>query len=88
MFSEFGRRVAENASKGTDHGTANVVMVLNENLKKKGLYNAPADLLNLEHEDLKFSVDFRQIYSTLLERWLGADARKILGDAFDGLGFI
>jgi uncharacterized protein (DUF1501 family) len=88
VFSEFGRRVTENASNGTDHGTANVVMVLNENLKKQGLYNAPADLLNLENEDLKFSVDFRQIYSSLLERWLGVNARQILGGHFEGLGFV
>jgi uncharacterized protein (DUF1501 family) len=88
VFSEFGRRVTENASNGTDHGTANVVMVLNENLHKKGLYNAPSDLLNLDNEDLKFSVDFRQIYATLLERWLGADAGKVLGGRFEGLSFI
>jgi uncharacterized protein (DUF1501 family) len=88
VFSEFGRRVTENASNGTDHGTANVVMVLNENLKKKGLYNAPSDLLNLDNEDLKFSIDFRNIYSTLLNNWLHADATKILGNNFETLGFI
>ena len=62
-FSEFGRSISENASRGTDHGTANNLFVIGNGLKKQGFYNAPADLSNLdEHDDLKFEIDFRRIY--------------------------
>lgn len=87
-FSEFGRRVAQNASGGTDHGTANQMFFLGGNLKQRGLLNELPDLGNLEEGDLKFTVDFRQVYATLLERWLGANAEAIIGKRFGMLDFV
>ena len=88
VFSEFGRRVAQNASNGTDHGTANNIFVIGSGLKKTGLYNALPDLSDLDQGDLKYRVDFREIYSTLLSNWLKADSSKILGGNFNTLNFI
>jgi len=86
-FSEFGRRVKENKSYGTDHGTANNVFVMGRHLKKAGFYNEYPDLEHLDNnKDLKFSVDFRRIYASLLDEWLGANSKSILGKSFDGLG--
>ncbi|HWY13020.1 MAG TPA: DUF1501 domain-containing protein [Bacteroidia bacterium] len=77
-FSEFGRRVEENASAGTDHGTAGNVLLFGGNLKKKGIVNDGPDLKYLDDGDLKFKVDFRSIYSNILSNWLNTDAAKIL----------
>jgi uncharacterized protein (DUF1501 family) len=77
-FSEFGRRVEENASAGTDHGTAGNVLLFGKNLKKKGIVNQAPNLENLDNGDLKYSVDFRSIYKNILENWLNADANKII----------
>jgi uncharacterized protein (DUF1501 family) len=77
-FSEFGRRVEENASAGTDHGTAGNVFLFGKNLKKKGIINQAPNLENLDNGDLKYSVDFRSIYKNILENWLNADANKII----------
>ena len=82
-FSEFGRRVQQNASGGTDHGTANNVFLIGGNLKKKGFYNAAADLKKLEKGDLIYQMDFRKIYATILEDWLEASPTKILGKQFE-----
>ena len=87
-FSEFGRRVKQNASKGTDHGTANVMMFAGGDLKRKGILNEAPDLENLDHGDLIFKVDFRQVYATVLQNWLGADAKMILGSEFPKLDFV
>ncbi len=87
-FSEFGRRVKQNASGGTDHGTANVLMLAGGNLKRKGILNEAPDLSNLDNGDLIYKVDFRNIYSTVLQNWLGADADLILGGKFDRLDFV
>ena len=87
-FSEFGRRVSQNASGGTDHGTANNMIFLGGSLKEKGLLNAMPDLSDLDGGDLKFQVDFRQVYATLLEKWLGANAQQVLGARFEPLRFI
>ncbi|WP_020527475.1 DUF1501 domain-containing protein [Flexithrix dorotheae] len=87
-FSEFGRRVKENASSGTDHGTANNVFVVGENLKKPGLFNSLPDLNHLDKGDLIFNTDFRNIYATLLDKWLENDSKKILGKGFSNLNFI
>lgn len=78
-FSEFGRRVAQNASNGTDHGTANQMFFISGGLKRKGLLNAMPDLKNLNEGDLIYTEDFRKVYATLLKNWLGADSSKILG---------
>ncbi|HOY03769.1 MAG TPA: DUF1501 domain-containing protein [Saprospiraceae bacterium] len=87
-FSEFGRRVSQNASGGTDHGTANNMILLGGSLREKGLINPMPDLTDLDAGDLKYNIDFRQVYATLLDRWLDADAEKILGRKFDMLGFV
>lgn len=87
-FSEFGRRVQQNASGGTDHGTANNMFLVSGGLKQKGLINPLPDLANLEEGDLKYDVDFKSVYSTVLKKWLNADDAKILGKKYGQLDFI
>lgn len=87
-FSEFGRRVAQNASGGTDHGTANNMFFIGGGLKRKGLLNDLPDLSRLDDVDLIYQVDFRQVYATILDKWLRAPAVKILGEKFSGLDFL
>ncbi len=86
-FSEFGRRVAENASGGTDHGTAAPMFIIGKALKG-GLYGTYPSLSDLDQGDLKHAVDFRSVYATVLDKWLGADPAKILGSDFERLAFI
>nr|WP_315029021.1 DUF1501 domain-containing protein [uncultured Chryseobacterium sp.] len=78
-FSEFGRRVAQNASNGTDHGTANQMFFISGNLKRKGILNTLPDLQNLKEGDLIYTEDFRKVYATVLKNWLKADSSKVLG---------
>lgn len=78
-FSEFGRRVAQNASNGTDHGTANQMFFISGGLKKKGILNALPNLTKLNEGDLIYTEDFRKIYATILKNWLKADSSKVLG---------
>jgi uncharacterized protein (DUF1501 family) len=87
-FSEFGRRVSQNASGGTDHGTANNMFLISGGLKQKGLLNAMPDLSDLEDGDLKYQVDFRDVYATILYKWLNADDQAILGRRSAHLDFI
>ncbi|HVY76757.1 MAG TPA: DUF1501 domain-containing protein [Puia sp.] len=87
-FSEFGRRVSQNAGGGTDHGTANNMFLIGGGLKKKGLLNGMPDLGNLADGDLQFQLDFKSVYATVLNKWLQADDRKILGRQYDLLDFI
>lgn len=87
-FSEFGRRVKQNASGGTDHGTANNVFLIGENLKRPKVLNEAPNLTDLDNGDLKFSVDFRQIYASLLQDWLKTDKNTILGKNFQSLNLI
>ncbi|HVZ57792.1 MAG TPA: DUF1501 domain-containing protein [Chitinophagaceae bacterium] len=87
-FSEFGRRVAQNASGGTDHGTANSMFFVGGGLAKKGLLNPLPDLDDLEEGDLKYQVDFKNVYASVLGRWLGADDTRILGGTFPHLDMI
>lgn len=88
-FSEFGRRVAENASGGTDHGAAAPMFLLGSKVKAgligKAPSLAPADLFQ---GDVKFNVDFRSVYSTVLERWLNVKSEPILGGRFAPLDVI
>ncbi|MCG3150539.1 MAG: hypothetical protein PCFJNLEI_04025 [Verrucomicrobiae bacterium] len=86
-FSEFGRRVAQNASNGTDHGAAAPLFVIGGRLKA-GLYGTHPSLTNLDRGDLRFSTDFRSVYATVLENWLGAKSAPILGQQFDKLKFV
>ena len=87
-FSEFGRRVKQNGSDGTDHDKANNLFILGGQLKTKGLYNEMPDLMNLDDGDVRYSIDFRQVYSSILSNWLEADASNIMGRSFQKLGFI
>jgi uncharacterized protein (DUF1501 family) len=87
-FSEFGRRVSQNASGGTDHGTANNMFMISGGLKQKGIINPMPDLSDLVDGDLKYQVDFRDVYATVLNKWLGADDQAILGRKSDHLEFI
>jgi uncharacterized protein (DUF1501 family) len=84
VFSEFGRRLAENASAGTDHGTAAPVFVAGPAVKA-GLHGPYPDLRDLADGDPKFAIDFRRVYATLLEGWLGCGAEKVLGAKFERL---
>ena len=83
-FSEFGRRVAENASAGTDHGTA-APMFLAGGGVKGGLFGQTPRLLDLDDGDLKMSIDFRRVYATVLKDWLAVDAAAVLAGDFDSL---
>ncbi|MDO3627020.1 DUF1501 domain-containing protein [Mucilaginibacter sp. BT774] len=87
-FSEFGRRVEQNASNGTDHGTANNVFVFGGRLKKGGIFNDAPDLAQLDNGDLKYQIDFRDVYATLLDKWLDVNNKIILKKNFKGLEFI
>jgi len=87
-FSEFGRRVSQNASNGTDHGTANNMFLISGGLKQKGILNALPDLSDLNDGDLKHKVDFKNIYATVLNKWLGANDKMILGKQYEYLKFI
>ncbi len=86
-FSEFGRRVDENASAGTDHGAAGPVFVAGSPVKGGLVGNHPS-LTDLDQGDLRMQVDFRQVYSSLLDRWLGVESKRVLGGAFDALPLI
>ena len=87
-FSEFGRRVSQNASGGTDHGTANNMFMIGGALKQKGVLNAMPDLSKLEEGDLKHNVDFKDVYATILKNWLNADDKKILNNQYNYLSFV
>jgi len=86
-FSEFGRRVQENANGGTDHGAAAPMFVLGGAVKA-GLFGKYPSLTDLDHGDLKFNTDFRSVYGTVLERWLKAPSDLVLGRKFPALSII
>jgi uncharacterized protein (DUF1501 family) len=83
-FSEFGRRVKENGSKGTDHGAAGPVF-LSGGAIKGGVHGDHPSLTDLDDGDLKFHTDFRRIYATLLDDWLGVSSQELLGEQFPKL---
>jgi uncharacterized protein (DUF1501 family) len=87
-FSEFGRRVEQNASNGTDHGTANNILIYGGKLKKAGIYNDAPDLAQLDNGDLKYQIDFRDVYATLLDKWLDINNSQVLTKNFVGLNFV
>ena len=77
-YSEFGRRVQENTSGGTDHGSASSSFVIGDNVRG-GIHGATPSLINLDSDDnMRASVDFRSVYSSLLGSWLGADPVPIV----------
>ena len=87
-FSEFGRRVSQNASGGTDHGTANNMFLIGGSIKEKGLINPMPDLSDLDEGDLKYKIDFKNVYATVLKNWLAADDMAILKKKYDYLKFV
>ncbi len=87
IFSEFGRRVDENASAGTDHGAASCLFVSGAKIKG-GLYGDYPRLDKLGEGDLIFNTDFRSIYATLLDKWLGCSPNKILKGDFPRLNLV
>jgi len=88
IFSEFGRRVAQNASIGTDHGKANNVFLLGGSLGNPGMYNDLPTLKQLDDGDVPFQVDFRSIYAAILRDWLQADDVKILQRSYDRIQIV
>lgn len=86
VFSEFGRRLEENASKGTDHGAANVLFVIDKNLSTNAMkYNA-IDLQDLSDGDPKYKVDFRSVYQDVLNKTLNVNPKDVLGKSYNELG--
>ena len=87
-WSEFGRRVAENGSKGTDHGAAAPVFIAGKPVKG-GLYGEPPSLTNtIDSGNLKYTVDFRSVYQTVIRDWLQGDPSSVLGASFPELAFV
>ena len=86
-FSEFGRRVKENGSKGTDHGAASCMFVAGPGVKG-GVVGKHPSLEKLDDGDLIHHTDFRQVYAALLDQWLAVDSKAVLGGKFDKLDFI
>jgi uncharacterized protein (DUF1501 family) len=86
-FSEFGRRVRENASRGTDHGTAAPVFVFGSKVKQ-GIIGEHPSLADedLDQGDMKFKVDYRSVYSDLLKNWVGIDPKPVVGGSFKPVG--
>jgi uncharacterized protein (DUF1501 family) len=90
-WTEFGRRPNENASHGTDHGTANVMLVVGNPVHGGRIYGQQPSLETVALDNagnMKFTVDFRAVYATVLDRWLGADSKSILGGSFENVGFL
>jgi uncharacterized protein (DUF1501 family) len=87
QFSEFGRRISENSSGGTDHGAAGLMMVLGGSVNG-GLYGTSAVLrpgdptLENNNGDVRHETDFRSVYARVIDNWLGADSVRILGGDF------
>jgi uncharacterized protein (DUF1501 family) len=83
-FSEFGRRIEENGSRGTDHGEASPVFLIGAGVKG-GLYGTLPDLAVTNMGNVRYTVDFRSVYATVLERWLGRPSTTVLGGSFTKL---
>ena len=89
QFSEFGRRISENGSQGTDHGAAGVMMAMGGTVRG-GIYGTAASLdpnpanptLENNGGDVRYETDFRSVYARVLDGWLGADSVSILGGDF------
>jgi uncharacterized protein (DUF1501 family) len=81
VFSEFGRRVKQNASNGTDHGTAAPMFLIGPSMKA-GVCGSHPSLTDLDQGDLKYGIDFRSVYTSVLEDWMKAPADKILRGKF------
>lgn len=86
-YSEFGRRVAENGSLGTDHGAASMLFAVTPS-GKSGIHGKHPSLTDLTDGDLKFSIDFRSVYATMLDKWLEIPSAGILGGEFSPIPFV
>jgi uncharacterized protein (DUF1501 family) len=86
-FSEFGRRVAENASQGTDHGTALPMFLVGGGVKG-GFYGGPPDLSALQDGDITHQMDFRSVYSSILKQWMNVDPSRVIEGSFPLLDFL
>lgn len=86
-FSEFGRRIEENASRGTDHGEGSPLFLVGGGVKG-GIYGAYPDLGTTNMGNVAFKTDFRSVYATVLERWLGRPSEKVLRGTFPQIGAI
>ncbi len=87
-WSEFGRRVEENGSQGTDHGTAAPLFVLGTPINK-GIFGEPPSLSSLDQNgNMKYTVDFRSVYATVLDRWMGASSKDVLGADYGSQNFL
>ncbi len=84
VFSEFGRRVKENGSRGTDHGTAGPMFMVGTPIAG-GIHGEMPSLTDLDRGDLKFNTDFRSVYATVLQNWLQTNPAKVLGKEFPQL---
>lgn len=87
VFSEFGRRSFENASGGTDHGAAAPMFLVGKNVKG-GLHGPIPDLNDLQDGDIKYKIDFREVYATTLDQWMGGDSEVVLGQKFTHQGVL
>lgn len=85
VFSEFGRRVQENGSQGTDHGHGSIMMLIGKPVKG-GLHGPIPDLANLYQGDLTMQIDFREVYAATLDKWMGGDSEVVLGKKFNPIG--
>jgi uncharacterized protein (DUF1501 family) len=86
-YSEFGRRVYENGSKGTDHGSGACLFVAGPGVKG-GLVGKHPSLTDLDQGDLRYHTDFRRVYATVLDKWLGVDSKSVLDAKYEPLDFI
>lgn len=87
-WSEFGRRVAENANGGTDHGAAAVCFALGNGVQKGFFGDAPNLAALVDQGNVPYTTDFRRVYATVIERWLGVPSEALLGQRWDPLGFL
>jgi uncharacterized protein (DUF1501 family) len=83
-FSEFGRTVKENGRRGTGHGAAAPIFLAGGKLKG-GLFGAHPSLTDLDNGSPKVHTDFRRVYATVLDRWLGFESKPVLGKQFEAL---
>jgi len=86
-FSEFGRRVAENASRGTDHGEAAPLFLVGGGLKG-GVYGTHPSLDELDNGDVKYTVDFRSVYATVIEKWFARPTAGVLAGSFPTMAML
>jgi uncharacterized protein (DUF1501 family) len=83
-FSEFGRRVAENASGGTDHGSGGGMFLFGTPVQG-GIVGDHPSLTELDRGDLQWKTDFRSVYATVIDQWLGGKSAQVLGETFPKL---